>query len=349
MAFLGLGKQQKAVGLDIGSGLIKLAVIDHGSGRPTLTKVAATNVLADAIVEGEIMDPGVVAEAVKGLMVSAGVKQKRAVVAVGGRDVIVKKIQVDRMSQADAYDVVRWEAQQYVPFDIEGVELDFQVLDPDGAGLQMDVLLVAAKRELIETKLNLLSDAGLEAGVVDVDSFALHNAFELNYPSEQEGVTALINIGHEVTNVNVVQDGVPLLTRDLSVGTRKMREDLQRERGLPAEEVEQMLQGYERTPELDSVARNRGDEIAVGVERAAAFLQTASRDARIRRVFCAGGGARVPGLLDAVGERLRIPVELANPLQALEVHEGAFEGLNVDEVAPLLMQAIGLALRRERE
>lgn len=349
MAFLGLGKQQKTVGLDIGSGLIKLAVVDHSAGRPTLLKVAATNVLADAIVEGEIMDPGVVADAVRGLLVSAGVKHKRAVVAVGGRDVIVKKIQVDRMSQADAYDVVRWEAQQYVPFDIEGVELDFQVLDPDGAGLQMDVLLVAAKRELIETKLNLLSDAGLEAAVVDVDSFALHNAFELNYPAEQDGVTALINIGHEVTNVNVVQDGVPLLTRDLSVGTRKMREDIQRERGLQADEVEQMLQGYERTPELDSVARNRGDEIAVGVERAAAFLQTASRDARIRRVFCAGGGARVPGLLDAVGERLRIPVELANPLQALDVDGGAFEGLNVDDVAPLLMQAIGLALRRERE
>jgi type IV pilus assembly protein PilM len=349
MAFLGIGRQAKTVGLDIGSGLIKVAVVDHGSGRPTLTKVAVTNVLADAIVEGEIMDPGVVAEAVKGLLVSAGVKQKRVVVAVGGRDVIVKKIQVDRMNQADAYDVVRWEAQQYVPFDIEGVELDFQVLDPDGTGLQMDVLLVAAKRELVETKLNLLGEAGLDAGVVDVDAFALHNAFELNYPSEQDGITALINIGHEVTNVNVVQDGIPLLTRDLSIGTRKFREDLQRERGLPADDAEQMLQGYERTPELESCVQNRGDEIAVGVERAAAFLQTSSRDARIRRVFCSGGGSRVPGLADAMAERLRIPVELANPLQGLEVASGAFEGLSVDEVAPLLMQVIGLALRRERE
>jgi len=290
-----------------------------------------------------------VAEAVKGLLVSAGVKRKRAVVAVGGRDVIVKKIQVDRMNQADAYDVVRWEAQQYVPFDIEGVELDFQILDPDGTGLQMDVLLVAAKRELVETKLHLLGDAGLEAAVVDVDAFALHNAFELNYPAEQDGVTALINIGHEVTNVNVVQDGIPLLTRDLSIGTRKFREDLQRERGLSADDASQMLQGYERTPELESCVRNRGDEIAVGVERAAAFLQTSSRDAKIRRVFCSGGGARVPGLANAMAERLRIPVEVANPLQALDVQAEAFEGLNVDDVAPLLMQVVGLALRRERE
>jgi type IV pilus assembly protein PilM len=347
MAFLGLGRSSKTVGLDVGSGLIKLAVIDHGSGRPVLAQVATTPVLADAIVEGEIMDPTVVADAIKGLFLSAGVKAKRVAVAVGGRDVIVKKIQVDRMSEGDAFDVVRWEAQQYVPFDIEGVELDFQVLDPDGEGLQMDVLLVAAKRELVETKLGLLSDAGLDAQVVDVDAFALHNAFELNYPDAMNGVTTLINIGHEVTNVNVVQDGVPLLTRDLSVGTRKFREDLQRERGVSSEDADRLLQGFERSAELEPYVQNRGDEIAVGVERAAAFLQTASRDsASIRRVYCCGGGARIPGLTDVIGERLRIPVEVANPLQALEVKEDAFGPLNVDDVAPLLMQVVGLALRR---
>ena len=122
MAFLGLGKAKKTVGLDVGSGLIKLVVVDHGSDQPVLEQVAITPVLADAIVEGEIMDPAVVSEAIRGLFVTSGVKQKQVVVAVGGRDVIVKKIQVDRMSEADAYDVVRWEAQQYVPFDIEGVE-----------------------------------------------------------------------------------------------------------------------------------------------------------------------------------------------------------------------------------
>jgi type IV pilus assembly protein PilM len=276
------------------------------------------------------------------------VKQKKVVVAVGGRDVIVKKIQVDRMKESDAYDVVRWEAQQYVPFDIEGVELDFQVLDPEGEGLQMDVLLVAAKRELVESRRALLSDAGLEARIVDVDAFALHNAFEANYPDAMHGLAALINIGHEVTNVNVVQDGVPILTRDLSIGTRKFREDLQRERGMSAEDADALLQGFERTEALNSSVQNRGEEIAVGVERAAAFLQTASRDAgSIERVYCSGGGARIPGLTDVIGERLRIPTELANPLQAIEVKAGAFDGLNVDEVAPLLMQAIGLGLRRD--
>jgi len=346
MAFLGLGKKPKSVGLDIGSGLIKLVVIDHGSGRPALSQVAVTPVLADAIVEGEIMDPGVVSEAIRGLFVTSGVKQKRVAVAVGGRDVIVKKIQVDRMSEADAFDVVRWEAQQYVPFDIEGVELDFQVLDPEGEGLQMDVLLVAAKRELVETKLTLLGDASLEASFVDVDSFALHNAFELNYPDAMDGVAALINIGYEVTNVNVVQAGVPILTRDLSIGTRKFREDLQRERGMSAEDADRLLQGFERSADLDPYVQSRGDEIAVGIERAVAFLQTASRDAgSLERVYCCGGGARIPGLKDVISERVHMPVEIANPLQALEVEEGAFGALNVDEVAPLLMQSIGLALR----
>jgi len=347
MALFGFGRKQKTVGLDIGSGYIKLVVIDHSSGEPELAKVGVTQVLADAIVEGEIMDPGVVSDAIRALMITSGIKQKNVVVAVGGRDVIVKKIQVDRMRESDAFDVVRWEAQQYVPFDIEGVELDFQVLDPDGEGLQMDVLLVAAKRELVENRVALLTDAGLDAGVVDVDAFALHNAFELNYPEAMRGVSALINVGHEVTNVNLLQDGIPLLTRDLSLGTRKFREDLQRERGVSAEDADRLIQGFERHPDLDPYVQARGEEVAVGVERAAAFLQSASRDAGgIQRIYCSGGGSRIPGLADVLAERLHLPVETANPLQRLRVKEGVFDTVNVDEVAPLLMLGVGLALRR---
>jgi type IV pilus assembly protein PilM len=347
MAFLGLGKSKTTVALDIGSGLIKLVAVDHSKAEPVLSRVAVTPVLADAIVEGEIMDPGIVSDTIQGLFKTAGVKQKRVVVAVGGRDVIIKKIQVDRMKESDAYEVVRWEAQQHVPFDIEAVELDFQILDPESEGLQMDVLLVAAKRELVEDKVQLLGQAGLEAEIVDVDAFALHNAFEVNYPEAMRGVVALLNIGHELTNVNILQDGVPLLNRDLSVGTRKFREDLQRERGLSAEDADALLQGFERTPDLDPYIQSRGEEISVGLERAGAFLQSASRDAgAIQRVYCSGGGARVPGLTDVLSQRLRLPVEVASPIQRLAVAEGVFDTINVDEVAPLLMLGTGLALRR---
>jgi type IV pilus assembly protein PilM len=126
------GRKAVTIGLDIGSGLIKLVAISHTSGGPVLTKVALTPIGNDAIVEGEIMDPGIVAEAIKGLMASAGVKGKNVVTAVGGRDVIVKKITMDRMKEAEAREVIRWEAEQHVPFDMDNVELDFQILDPDG-------------------------------------------------------------------------------------------------------------------------------------------------------------------------------------------------------------------------
>ncbi len=345
MALFGLGSKT-TVGLDIGSGLLKLVAIDHGKSEPVLCGVSVTPVLADAIVEGEIMDPGIVSDTIQGLFKTAGIKQKRVVVAVGGRDVIIKKIQVDRMKESEAFDVVRWEAQQHVPFDIEAVELDFQILDPEGEGLQMDVLLVAAKRDLVEDKVQLLSQAGLEAEIVDVDAFALHNAFGLNHPEAMQGVTALLNVGHELTNVNVLDDGIPLLTRDLTVGTRKIREDLQRERGVSAEDADGMLKGFDRSPDLDPYVQARGEEIAVGVERAAAFLQSASREAgTIKRVYCCGGGARVPGLTDTLSQRLNMPVEVANPIQRLNVKDGVFDTVNIDEVAPLLMLATGLALR----
>jgi type IV pilus assembly protein PilM len=253
------GRKRTTVGLDIGSGLIKLVVIQHGGGEPVLTKVAFTSVVDDAIVEGEVMDPGIVAEAIKGLMSSAGIKPKQVVTAVGGRDVIIKKITMDRMKAAEAREVIRWEAEQHVPFDMENVELDFQILDPDGDGLQMTVLLVAAKRELIETKLSLLSDVGLEPSIIDVDAFALHNAFELNYPDAMRGVVGLVNIGHELTNVNILDDGVPVLTRDIQVGTRRFREDMQRERGISAEEADRMLQGSETTAELEPFLETRGE------------------------------------------------------------------------------------------
>jgi type IV pilus assembly protein PilM len=346
MALFGLGGSKTTVGLDIGSGLIKVVAIDHGK-EPMLSKVGVAPVLQDAIVEGEVMDPGVVGDAIRSAFDAAGLKQKRVVAAVGGRDVIIKKIQVDRMKESDAADVVRWEAQQHVPFDIEGVQLDFQVLDPEGEGVQMDVLLVAAKRELVENRAALLSDAGLDPVVVDVDAFALHNAFEVSYPEAMSGVAAMIHIGHEVTNVNILQEGVPLLTRDLSVGTRKFREDLQRERGMSVEDADRLLQGFERSPDLDPFVKSRGEEIGVGVERAGAFLASASRDAgQIQRVYCSGGGARIPGLADALGERLRLPVEVADPLKGLRVKDGAFGSLAVDEVGPLLTLAVGLALRK---
>ncbi|MBI2796186.1 MAG: type IV pilus assembly protein PilM [Gemmatimonadetes bacterium] len=341
------GRSKTTIGLDIGSGLIKVAVVEHGRNEPELAKVVITPLLGDAIVEGEIMDPGLVTDAIRQSLEAAGVKSKNVVTAVGGRDVIIKKIQIERVKEQQARELMRWEAEQHVPFDMESVELDFQILDPDSDGLEMQVLLVAAKRELIESKLRLLGDAGVTPSIVDVDAFALHNAFELNYPDAMQGVVGLVNIGHEVTNINILDDGVPILTRDITVGTRRFREDLQRDRGITAEEAQALVQGYDRSAQLDAIIEGRGEEIAVGIERAAAFLASSSRTGtQMRAVYVCGGGSRIPGLTDALAARLRLPVELANPLANLKVRDGALESLVTDEVAPLLMLPVGLALRQ---
>jgi type IV pilus assembly protein PilM len=311
-------RTRTSVGLDIGSGLIKLAVISHGSGEPVLTKVAFAPLVDDAIVEGEVMDPGIVADAIRGLFAASGLKPKQVTTAVGGRDVIIKKIPMDRMKESEAREVIRWEAEQHVPFDMDNVELDFQILDPEGEGLQMTVLLVAAKRELIDNKIALLAEVGVDPSVIDVDSFALHNAFELSYPEGMKGVVGLVNIGHEMTNVNILDDGIPVLT----------------------------LQGFDASDVLTPFLTSRGEELAVGIERAAAFLQTAARSSTgLSRLYTSGGGARIPGLTKTLSDRLRLPVELANPIKRLQVGDGVFDGMNIDEVAPLLMLPVGLALR----
>lgn len=340
------GRSRTTVGLDIGSGLIKLVVITHGGSGPTLTKVAFTQVVDDAIVEGEVMDPGIVADAIRGLFASSGIKPKQVVTAVGGRDVIIKKISMDRMKESEAREVIRWEAEQHVPFDMDNVELDFQILDPDGDALQMSVLLVAAKRELVENKLALLSEVGVQPSIIDVDAFALHNAFEVNYPDAMRGVVGLVNIGHEMTNVNILEDGIPILTRDLPVGTRRFREDLMRERGMSVPDADGLLQGHELTEVLAPFVTARAEDLAVGIDRAAAFLQTSTRSsAGLTRLYTSGGGARIPGLGKALGDRLRLPVQLANPIERLQVADGVFDTMSVDDVAPLLMLPVGLALR----
>lgn len=340
------GRKKLTVGLDVGSGLVKAVVIDHSGETPELAKVVITPLNDTAIVEGEVMDHGIVADAIRQTIAATGIKTKHIVAAVGGRDVIVKKISMERVKEAQARELMRWEAEQHVPFDMDSVELDFQVLDPDGDGLDMSVLLVAAKRDLVETRQGLLQEAGAAASVIDVDAFALHNAFEMNYPDAMNGTVALLNIGNEATNLNILDNGVPILTRDVGVGTRRFREDLQREHGISAEQAEDLLRGFDRHPMLDSAIAARGEELAVGLERAATFLSTSSRNfSQIRAVYACGGGSRVPGLLPWLSERLRMPVQLANAFAQLSVREGALEFLSTDEVAPLLMLPVGLALR----
>lgn len=320
--------------------------VDHSSDQPEITQVAMRPLLPDAIVEGEIMDHSLVADTISGLFQEVGMKGAEVVTAVGGHDVIIKKIEMDRMKEADAREVIRWEAEQHVPFDIKNVELDFQILNPEAEGMQMEVLLVAAKRELIDNKVSLVTDAGLTAALIDVDAFALHNAFEANYPEAMDGIVALANIGHEVTNVNILEDGVPILTRDIPFGSRRVREDLQKVKSLTAEQAEEVVQGRDSIPDLERFVEQSSDEVAVGIERAAAFLMTRQSGAGLGRIYLSGGGARIPGMAPALARRMNVETHMVNPFQRVPVASGAGGDLNLEEAAPMLLLPLGLALRK---
>jgi len=339
------GRKKTSIGLDIGSGFVKVVEVDHSGAQPEVSRVAMRPLLPDAIVEGEIMDYGLVSDTVRGLFQEMGLKSADVVTAIGGHDVIIKKIQMDRMKESDAREVIRWEAEQHVPFDIKSVELDFQILNPHDEGLQMEVLLVAAKRELVDNKVGLLQDAGINPVIIDVDAFALHNAFEHNYPESRDGIIALVNVGHETTNVNILENGVPILTRDIPFGSRRIREDLQRERGLTAEQAEDVVQARETVDDLERFVDASADEIAVGIERASAFLMTREDGESLGKIFLSGGGARVPGMVESLAKRMNVETHLVNPFERVPVRPGAAGEVSIEEAAPMLLLPLGLELR----
>ncbi|MDH5590348.1 MAG: pilus assembly protein PilM, partial [Gemmatimonadota bacterium] len=220
------------------------------------------------------------------------------------------------------------------------------ILNPHGEGLQMEVLLVAAKRELVDNRVGLLQDAGVNPVVIDVDAFALHNAFEFNYPEAMGGIVALVNVGHETTNVNILEDGVPILTRDIPFGSRRVREDLQRERGLTAEQAEDVVQGRALVEDLTRFVDASADEVAVGIERASAFLMTRDDGEALGKIYMSGGGARIPGMAESLGRRMNVATYLVNPFERVPVRAGAASGFSIDEAAPMLLLPLGLALRK---
>jgi type IV pilus assembly protein PilM len=345
------GRPKQTVGLDIGSGLVKAVVLDHGGSVPELVRAVVTPLADDAIVEGEVMDPALVVDAVRATVAAAGVPKAPVAVAVGGRDVIVKRIRAPRARGAEARALLRWEAEQHVPFDMSSVALDFHVLDPEGEDAEMGVLIAAAKRELVEARVALLAEAGVKPAVVDVDAFALHNAYTASAPPSAaeagDGLVALAHVGHETTIINVLDGEVPVLTRDLALGTRRLREDLQRELALTAPVADALLRGERSSPALAPLVARHAEDLAAEVERAAAVLNSSTGEAvRVSALFLSGGGARVPGLAAATAARLRVRVEVLNPLAGLAVAEGALDGVDAESVSPLLLLAVGLGARR---
>ena len=343
------GKKQSLVGLDIGSHTIKAVELESQANKSwRLTRWGISAPLAEAIVDGEIMDRQLVTDAISNLFESRGIKARNVVAAVSGRAVIVKKITMNRLSAADAQQAVYWEAEQHVPYDINDVSLDFEIVGPaPNDPKQMQVLLVAAKKDMVMSFGDLIREAGLSPVVVDVDSFAAQNALEANYDFAPEEVVAILNIGAEMTNINIIQAGVPYFTKDLQVGGTTFVEAAQRKFNLSQAEAAAAVRGESGSSlELAPVIDQACEGLATARERAQAFLRTSGEAGAISRIMLCGGSALTPGVPEFMQRRFGVTTEIANPLARVTYDPALFAGQDVMKVAPLLTVGIGLALRR---
>jgi type IV pilus assembly protein PilM len=340
-------RKKPMVGLDIGSSAIKVVQVENEGGNYRLVDYGSVELLPEAIVDGEVMDRQLVVETIQNLFESKRIAIRDVVAAVSGRAVIVKKIQMDRMTPEDAAEAIHWEAEQHVPYDINEVCLDFQILDGISDPKQMEVLLVAAKREMLLSQANLIREAGLNPIILDVEAFAVQNALSVNYDFAPEEVVAMVNVGSELTNINIVKGGVPLYTQDLSVGGINFLETVQRRFNLSQAEAEAAVHGDEQPDfDLDQVVREVGEELAAGIDRSVMYLQNAEENEELSRILLTGGGIRIPGLADFLNERHLATVEVADPLRRVRFDPGVFGGMKPEEVAPSLTVGLGLAVRK---
>jgi type IV pilus assembly protein PilM len=337
------------IALDIGSTFIKLVQLKGSGKNYSLAKFGMVPLPAEVIVEGAVMDANRVSEAIKELLVAQKIKTKEVVLSVSGSSVIIKRISIADMTDEELAESIKWEAEQYIPFSIDDVNVDFQKLGPGAAEGQADVLLVAVKKDKINDYVNLVKDAGLEPVVVDVDAFALANMCELNYEMEA-GITALLNIGASVMNINILRDGVSIFTRDITVGGNRYTEALQRDAGLSYDDAEkikrnEIVDGTDRD-QLNGIIATVTEDIVGEIQRSFDFFRSTTGSDKVSRVLLSGGCAKISQFTKVLSERLEIPVDIINPFKNIKVDPKYFEAGLISDAAPLAAIAVGLAMRR---
>jgi type IV pilus assembly protein PilM len=340
-------KQKTNVGVDVGSYAVKVVEMKPGTTRNEIISVGIKKLLPGAIVDGEPMDRDAVVAAISEIYREKGIENIEVASAICGRSVIIKKIKIEEMDDDTAHEVIPLEAEQYVPFEKAELSVDFQVLRRGLSGGQMEVLLVAAKKDKILSHVDLLRDAGLVPVTIDVDAFAVQNAFEINYEYEDGKVYGLIDIGLGATNVGIVREGLPLFNRDIPIGGETFVEGMQRMAGVTSEEARAALEGLPgaQTEESTKAIHSVGEELGMAIERSFSYLSSSGEAPSVDQIYLSGGGAKIPGLEKYLEQKLQTPVEIANPFHNLAVDA---EALGADQVAvgPSLMVAIGLATRK---
>ncbi|MBF0557903.1 MAG: type IV pilus assembly protein PilM [Nitrospirae bacterium] len=345
-------KKKNPIGLDIGSGYIKAVQLNNAKDGYELSLMSILPLDHDLIVEGNITDKKRLAAAVKEVLKKAGARGGEAVIGVSGHSsVIIKKIAVPAMSAEELGTSIRYEAEQYIPFDINDVNIDFEIIGPkaDEEG-QMDVLLVAAKKNVISDYAEVIELAGLDALILDVDAFALSNMYELCYAGTDKKNVALVNVGASKTNINVLHEGRPVFTRDSAMGSNYHTETLERELEITWQNAEKLKMGESVagvSPESVQLAMtSASDEIYTEIYRSFEYFKSSVADeTEVSEVILSGGAALIKGFPEMMAEKLGMQVNVADPFNNIKISDKLDPGY-VRKMAPIAAVAVGLALRR---
>jgi len=344
----GIGAAKNVVGLDIGSSSIKAVELTRSKGQIGVTNIGFEPLASDIVVDSMIVDSGSVSSAISKIFTENTMKSKLVATSVSGHSVIVKKISIPTMSEQELAEHINTEAAQHIPFDISDVNIDFQILSEDLSGPQMEVLLVAVKKDKILNYTNVLSLAGKSPAIVDIDAFALQNCYEYNYDPAPGTTVALLNLGASVMNINIVKGATPLFTRDVSVGGNQYTDSLQKELDLSFDDAESLKLGRQvGTVSADAkgpILQQVTEIIVLEIQKTFDFFRATAPGEHIERIYLAGGSSKVPGLIEALRQEFSIPVELLNPFQRVQLPQGESAAL-VDQNAGQLAVAVGLALR----
>jgi type IV pilus assembly protein PilM len=345
------GKKTTLIGLDIGSQAVKIVQLAQAKGTYRLVHLGMSLLPPNVIVEGAIKDPDAVQEAIKKIIMHLKLKVKNVATSISGYSVIIKKIDLPQMSEAELTDNIQVEAEQYIPFNVEDVNIDFQILGSSAEKLdRMEVMLVAAKKEVIDDYTGLLKKSGLSPQVIDVDFFALENAFEANYSATESGGVAIVDIGASKMNINVLKNGVSMFNRDASIGGNQITQDIQQRFGLEYEEAEKIKLGLasDKVPgqDLEAVFVSAASSWSTEVKRAIDFFYATYPDETINQILLSGGSCRLPGLDVLFNKDTNVPVAYFNPLANIEADSKKFDQEYLDYIAPQMAVAVGLALRQ---
>ena len=346
------GGAKSIVGLDIGSSCIKAVELKKTKGEIQVSTLGVEPLAADIVVDSMIVDSGSVSGAISKIFNDHKIKSKLVATSVSGHSVIVKKITTQTMSDSDLAETINTEAAQHIPFDIADVNIDYQILSDDPTAPQMDVLLVAVKKDKILNYTNGLNLAGKSPAVVDIDAFALQNCYEYNYEPAPGTTVALLNLGASVMNINIVKGATPLFTRDVSVGGNQYTDSLQKELDLSFDDAEALKLGQRvgtvsedaKLPILQQVT----EIIVLEIQKTFDFFRATAAGEHIERIYLAGGSSKVPGLIEALRSEFSMPVEVLNPFQRISAANITESGL-IDQNAGQLAVAVGLALRSFEE